>query len=369
MAVFQVTVVSVICFVICDAGSVGQYAPKYDKPKDYSFSYGVKDPHTGDMKQQWEKKEGNTIKGQYSLVEADGSVRTVDYTADAKHGFNAVVKKSGPCIISWVKARKKNHIRLEDTPQDVEDPNQQYIYVYPEQLKDQEEATEESRKVPYKSKPKYKKPNLIVKEKFEDISVVPELPLNINLFNKNRAETMIPLDIESVNPVEIDLDHYQKTPLQTTRLTPVSSKNAVVGKKKEVSTELTQEELNKYLAEYYANEDTGSTYSQPLTETGFKPVRTKGLLENTTPIIPNTFKSNKKVQTSPGLRHYATNGNFQTFFENNSKEENRRYRKNSNHHIIKGGNNQKEKKNNVPRFYRALPNVGYMRYGTRIRHT
>lgn len=38
--------------------------------------------------------------GSYSLVEADGSVRTVDYTADDVHGFNAVVSKSAPTIHS-----------------------------------------------------------------------------------------------------------------------------------------------------------------------------------------------------------------------------------------------------------------------------
>ncbi|CAG9771545.1 unnamed protein product [Ceutorhynchus assimilis] len=65
-------------------------------PTDYSFSYGVKDIHTGDVKHQWEKKEGNSIKGQYSLVEPDGSIRTVEYTADEKNGFSAIVKKSGP---------------------------------------------------------------------------------------------------------------------------------------------------------------------------------------------------------------------------------------------------------------------------------
>lgn len=36
--------------------------------------------------------------GQYSLVEPDGSIRTVDYTADPIHGFNAVVTKSGPTV-------------------------------------------------------------------------------------------------------------------------------------------------------------------------------------------------------------------------------------------------------------------------------
>lgn len=38
--------------------------------------------------------------GQYSLVEPDGSIRTVDYTADPIHGFNAVVSKSGPTVHS-----------------------------------------------------------------------------------------------------------------------------------------------------------------------------------------------------------------------------------------------------------------------------
>ena len=38
------------------------------------------------------------MKGQYSLVEPDGSIRTVDYTADDVHGFNAVVTKSAPSV-------------------------------------------------------------------------------------------------------------------------------------------------------------------------------------------------------------------------------------------------------------------------------
>lgn len=36
------------------------------------------------------------MKGQYSLVEPDGSIRTVSYTADKHSGFNAVVKKTAP---------------------------------------------------------------------------------------------------------------------------------------------------------------------------------------------------------------------------------------------------------------------------------
>ncbi|GAB0096176.1 uncharacterized protein DMENIID0001_116540 [Sergentomyia squamirostris] len=73
------------------------YAPEYEHP-GYAFSYGVKDVHTGDVKSQWEHRDGGVIKGHYSVVEPDGSIRIVDYTADAANGFNAVVKTQGPNV-------------------------------------------------------------------------------------------------------------------------------------------------------------------------------------------------------------------------------------------------------------------------------
>ena len=36
------------------------------------------------------------MKGEYSVVEADGSIRTVTYTADDHNGFNAVVTRNEP---------------------------------------------------------------------------------------------------------------------------------------------------------------------------------------------------------------------------------------------------------------------------------
>ncbi|XP_047987871.1 larval/pupal rigid cuticle protein 66-like [Leguminivora glycinivorella] len=58
-----------------------------------SFSYGVSDPHTGDVKSQHETRVGDSVVGQYSLLDSDGTKRTVDYAADAHSGFNAVVRK------------------------------------------------------------------------------------------------------------------------------------------------------------------------------------------------------------------------------------------------------------------------------------
>ncbi|KAI8428281.1 hypothetical protein MSG28_002491, partial [Choristoneura fumiferana] len=64
-----------------------------------SFSYGVSDPHTGDVKSQHETRVGDTVRGQYSLLESDGTKRTVDYAADAHSGFNAVVRKD-PALLA-----------------------------------------------------------------------------------------------------------------------------------------------------------------------------------------------------------------------------------------------------------------------------
>ncbi|XP_063532551.1 cuticle protein 19-like [Cydia strobilella] len=66
----------------------------YAYPK-YEFEYKVEDPHTGDKKSQHESRDGDVVKGYYSLHEADGTVRIVHYTADKKTGFNAVVTREG----------------------------------------------------------------------------------------------------------------------------------------------------------------------------------------------------------------------------------------------------------------------------------
>ncbi|XP_011567679.3 larval cuticle protein A2B [Plutella xylostella] len=58
-----------------------------------SFSYGVHDPHTGDVKGQHETRHGDSVVGQYSLLESDGTRRVVDYAANPHTGFNAVVRK------------------------------------------------------------------------------------------------------------------------------------------------------------------------------------------------------------------------------------------------------------------------------------
>lgn len=60
-----------------------------------SFVYW-QDSLTGDSKAQEESREGDVVRGRYSLIEPDGVRRTVNYYADPLNGFNAVVQRDLP---------------------------------------------------------------------------------------------------------------------------------------------------------------------------------------------------------------------------------------------------------------------------------
>lgn len=66
---------------------------EFDAVPQYSFSYNVQDAVTGDSKAQYETRNGDIVQGSYSLIEADGTRRIVEYTADPINGFNAVVSR------------------------------------------------------------------------------------------------------------------------------------------------------------------------------------------------------------------------------------------------------------------------------------
>lgn len=78
-----------------DGGHHGDHHEEHHAPIPYKFEYGVKDSHTGDNKEAWEHSDGHHVKGSYSLHEADGTKRIVEYHADPHGGFVAEVKRVG----------------------------------------------------------------------------------------------------------------------------------------------------------------------------------------------------------------------------------------------------------------------------------
>ena len=106
-----------------DAGHGHEISHDYYAPAKYEFDYAVKDEKTGDSKKHWETRDGDSVKGKkdnfislnteikkklfrfsgaYTFKEADGTTRIVEYTADHKNGFNAVVKTEGHAHVEHV---------------------------------------------------------------------------------------------------------------------------------------------------------------------------------------------------------------------------------------------------------------------------
>lgn len=53
------------------------------------------DPKHHDFHRQWEHRDGDKVKGEYSLVQPDGKTRIVKYEADKHSGFHAQVHLEG----------------------------------------------------------------------------------------------------------------------------------------------------------------------------------------------------------------------------------------------------------------------------------
>ncbi|XP_038120635.1 cuticle protein 19-like [Culex quinquefasciatus] len=76
-------------------GGEGYHHEDHHSYPKYKYEYGVKDHHTGDHKSQWESRDGDVVKGGYTLDEADGTKRVVEYHSDKHHGLTAHVKRIG----------------------------------------------------------------------------------------------------------------------------------------------------------------------------------------------------------------------------------------------------------------------------------
>lgn len=65
----------------------------------YQFGFDVKDDEFTNYQNRKEIRDGSVIKGSYSVVDSDGFIRTVKYTADPKEGFKAEVIREPTDIV------------------------------------------------------------------------------------------------------------------------------------------------------------------------------------------------------------------------------------------------------------------------------
>ncbi|XP_044742611.1 gamma-gliadin-like isoform X2 [Chrysoperla carnea] len=71
----------------------------YEPNPSYQFGFDVKDDLYTNYQNRKEQRDGDKITGSYSVVDSDGFIRTVTYTADPKEGFKAEVNRQPTDIV------------------------------------------------------------------------------------------------------------------------------------------------------------------------------------------------------------------------------------------------------------------------------
>ncbi|XP_033327383.1 cuticular protein 4 [Megalopta genalis] len=114
MAVKVIIVMAIAVLATCNGAAIPVAVPalppvaklaavdpglNYDPHPQYTYAYDVQDSLTGDSKSQHESRNGDVVSGSYSFIEADGTRRIVEYTADPVNGFNAVVHREPVAVI------------------------------------------------------------------------------------------------------------------------------------------------------------------------------------------------------------------------------------------------------------------------------
>ncbi|KAH8411193.1 hypothetical protein KR222_010464, partial [Zaprionus bogoriensis] len=294
-------------------GEMMEYAPEFEHP-EYAFSYGVKDLHTGDVKSQWESRDGNGVKGHYSILEPDGSIRTVHYTADAKKGFNAIVKTVGA-----------NSHPITETPEGESSPNddtsQSKINHY---SKDQEHIVLSSDIKPLKkpiedlthSHPKIPsliefKPHARIKQ--VPMELEPEIRDRLQQARDNYYKEIAAAQKEKEEKLE-DFSHK----LQPSYAVQESDwKAVIVNEPKEFRSQYNPPSQSSHqhpYYDYYKPKEQPQNYlhkpsvPQQALHTSYSPSASKSRPGHNPEPISNHIHQKKIVHTTPGLKHYKYKG-------------------------------------------------------------
>lgn len=354
-------------------------------------------------------------------MEPDGSIRTVDYTADKKNGFNAIVKHSGVFQhpVTYSKPTSHNAIVLKTVQEeekvipytkvsqyeydyknegDVEDQGEIHGYTghhYAEQEKQEaysedfenyghheagaedqkyvyvpQEEVQESQRSVIKSKYKYNKqkeneiPNQNSAEFGDDkenysSKEKQKLPVDIGLIDPT-FQDIIPVDISLIKPVEIDLNQkqldFQEQKKQLLKYTTIDTTT-------QATQELSKEELNKYLENYY------KVITEPKLETGFRPIKPSPKpTVAPKPSIPQTYKSNKKPVVTPGLSNYSSRPRSQHNLRYPLRHSKMSLFGSQIMPVYQYSTGTHLRDQEAPRLYRSTPKTGLYRYARQLRY-
>lgn len=98
---------------------------EFESNPSYQFGFDVKDDEYTNYQNRKEVRDGNVIKGSYSVVDSDGFIRTVTYTADPKEGFKAdVVREPTNIVVKIPTPTPESSLRSQQSQQYIQQPSQ-----------------------------------------------------------------------------------------------------------------------------------------------------------------------------------------------------------------------------------------------------
>ena len=133
--------------------AVNFYFFDYLQPSpSYQFGFDVKDDEFTNYQNRKESRNGNVIKGSYSVVDSDGFIRTVTYTADPKEGFKAEVVREPTDIVIKVptpapQTQQPQGQIFRQAPAKPQQPQQQYVQ-QPQQPQHQQQYRQQQQQRP-----------------------------------------------------------------------------------------------------------------------------------------------------------------------------------------------------------------------------
>uniref|UniRef100_A0A8D8TUW4 Larval cuticle protein A1A n=1 Tax=Cacopsylla melanoneura TaxID=428564 RepID=A0A8D8TUW4_9HEMI len=133
-----------------------QYPQPAPQPNpQYQFGFDIHDDENTNYHNRKEQRDGDKITGSYSVVDSDGFIRTVTYTADPKEGFKAEVSREPTDIRVKIPTPAPQpapqQYKLAPAPSQYKKPSPQVQYVEREQ--------EEAPRAQYVASPSYPAPS------------------------------------------------------------------------------------------------------------------------------------------------------------------------------------------------------------------
>lgn len=230
-----------------------------------------------------------------------------------------------------------------------DDGKQQYVYLQ------QEEAAEESQKSTVSTKlqnfytdEKQTNVKTSLKGDYENLKGTGQLPVDVNLIKSNVEEVV---DVSLIKPIEVNVNRNQFDQTKQESIAAVPETNF------QPSQELSSEELNKFLQEYYATTPASKPILETQTEMGFTPIRNKPSPVISESSSPYTFRTNKRPPTSPGLGRYSSQHGYQGINKYSPTYTKFNYKTQG---VPQGYNSGKLA------LYRSPSNNGYLRYAKHI---